>query len=296
MKHQFKRGLIPLFFMLFLHSFLYAQKVQLIWTASADTAISHYGIYRSNHIDSTFTLIGTVNHPDTIYYDETIQIGTYYYYAATAIDIFSNESGFSNIVEIETTPTPVELSAFTARIDDNDVILEWGTASESNNYGFEIQRSKNDHQAFNKIGFVNGNGTTSNPHFYRYVDENLENGTYYYRLKQIDFTGEYEYSHTIEVSVGLPTEFRLYQNNPNPFNSSTLISYNLPKNGHVELTIHNITGQLVYKLVDEIQQAGHHTVHWDGINFEGKNVSSGLYVYRIKSLGRVEFRRMLYLR
>ena len=281
--------------MLFLYSFSHAQKVQLIWTASSDSSISHYGIYRSNHIDSTFTLIGTVNHPDTTCYDETIQLGTHYYYAATAIDIFSNESGFSNIVEIETTPTPVELSAFTACLDNNDVILEWGTASESNNYGFEIQRSKNDRQAFNKIGFVNGNGTTSNPHPYHYVDENLENATYYYRLKQIDFSGEYEYSHTIEVSVGLPSEFCLYQNNPNPFNSSTLISYNLPKSGHVELTIHNITGQMVYKLVDDFQQAGHHTVHWDGINFEGIKVSSGLYFYRIRRLGRSEFRRMILL-
>ena len=275
---------------------MYAQSVQLIWTGSDHPDISHYGIYRTTHIDSSFTLINTVSHPDSTYLDEGIQWDLHYCYAATSVDSYGNESGFSNVVEIDVPAVPVELSGFSVHSNNSDAILEWTTATESNNYGFEVQRSQNNPSTFKKIGFIHGNGTTATPKHYRFVDKDLPNGKYYYRLKQIDYNGDYEFSDTIQISIGLPGEFRLDQNHPNPFNSSTMISYSLFKSGHVELTICNMNGQEVYRLVDEFQEAGVYNFNWNGINFNGTKVTSGLYFYRIKALNSSKFRRMIVLR
>lgn len=274
---------------------LYAQKVQLIWESSSEPTILNYGIYRSTHIDSTFTLLDNVSHPDSIYADESIT-ETHYCYAVTAIDSFGNESNFSNIVEIDVPTTPVELSTFAARAEGSNAILEWSTASESNNYGFEIQRRENIGGDFKRTGFEKGRGTTSELNIYHFVDCDLPQGTYLYRLKQIDYDGTFEFSNNAEVTIGQPREFKLYQNYPNPFNPTTTISYSLPQSGHVELTIYNIKGEEICRLVDGYQRGGEHTVKWDGINFEGAAVSSGLYIYKIKSFGKVEFRRMVFLR
>jgi len=299
MKCQLRKGYICPFIVLLLFykvTITFAQSVQLTWGISENPNISHYGIYRTTHLDSSFTLIGTVSHPDSTYTDEDIQLNTHYYYAATSIDIFDNESGFSNTVEIETTPIPVELSAFTARIDMNNVILEWGTASESNNYGFEIQRCQNEIKLFQKIGFVNGNGTTTTPNKYSFIDKDLSKNQYQYRLKQIDYNGDFEFSKVIEISVGPIEEFRLYQNYPNPFNPTTTILYSLPQSCHVELKIYNVNGQEVYKLVDEFQVAGQHNVKWDSSDFHTAKISSGVYYYRIKALSYTKLRRMILLK
>lgn len=270
--------------------------MQLYWSPSKNSDISHFGIYRTTHIDSSFTLINTINHPDSIYIDEEIQWNSHYCYAATSVDKYGNESGFSNIVEIDVPATPVELIGFSAYVDGDDAILEWSTATESSNYGFEIQRSLNNTMTFCRIGFVNGNGTTAIPKQYRFIDEELQIGSYYYRLKQIDYNGDYEFSAIITVSIGLPHEFRLYQNHPNPFNPSTTISYSLPHSSHVELRIYNMNGQEVYKLVDEFQEAGNYKVNWDGIDFKGTKVPSGMYFYRIGALNGSKFRRMIYIK
>jgi len=298
MRFRFIWGYFSLFFVTVLGlqlSKLYAQGVQLIWNVSEDSDVTHYGIYRTTDLDSSFTLINTVSHPDSSYLDETIQWNSHYYYAATSLDQAGNESGFSNIVAIET-PTPVELSAFSAHVDNDDAILEWSTASESNNYGFEIQRNHNNSSKFEKIGLVNGKGTTSAPNHYRFVDSGLANGSYYYRLKQADYDGTYEFSNVIEIAVGIPGDFRLYQNHPNPFNSSTMISYSLPQDCHVKLTIYNINGRAVYKLVDEFQPAGNYNLNWDGIDSQGTAVSSGVYYYKMETQNDTKFRRMIMLR
>ena len=299
MKYQFQRGYISLFFVIILYliaTITFGQSVELIWTVSEDPNISYYGIYRTTHLDSSFTLIGTVNHPDSTYIDEDIQLNTHYYYAATSIDIFDSESGFSNFVEIETTPTPVELSVFKAHTNNNDVVLEWSTETESSNYGFEIQRNQNEIKLFQKIGFVSGNGTTTTPNKYSFIDENLSKNKYYYRLKQIDYNGDFEFSNVVEISVGPIEEFRLYQNYPNPFNPTTTISYSLPQSCHVELKIYNINGQEVYKLVDEFQEAGFYDYIWEGIDFKGTKLVSGWYFYRLRTTNNSIFRRMILLK
>jgi len=177
---------------------------------------------------------------------------------------------------------PVELTSFSANAGNGQVMLTWVTESETNNFGFDIERSE-DGIDFQKIGFVEGKGTTIVPQQYVFVDEKLAPGTYYYRLKQIDLDGAFEYSDAINVTVTPPKEFALAQNYPNPFNPTTTIRYDLPVSSHVVLTVYNILGKEVKTLVDAEQSAGIKTVVWDGTNKIGEPVSSGVYIYTLKA-------------
>lgn len=294
-KINYSTGLLLFMFIhLFLKMDVIAQVIELHWTPNGETDLSHYRIYRSVHMDSGFALIDTVIHPDTAFVDENIQLNSTYFYAVTVVDSAGNESDFSNISEVETyVSTPVELTTFSGHIEKNAVILEWSTATESNNFGFEVQKSK-DGLAFTKIGFVQGHGTTVTQNRYQFVDSDMTQDMFYYRLKQMDTNGDFEFSNVIQISTALPDEFHLFQNYPNPFNPETTISYNLPRGSHVDLTIYNVNGQQVRKLIDEFQKAGKFTVTWDGTEESGAPVSSGVYFYRIKALHSAIFRKMIF--
>jgi len=178
-------------------------------------------------------------------------------------------------------PVPVELVSFSFQLNENDVKLEWATATESSNLGFEVQRQFSNNQKFKKIDFVKGNGTATHSNCYKYIDQNLKPGLYYYRLKQIDYNGTFEYSPSIEVKINLPFRFELQQNYPNPFNASTMISYQLPKTSFVNLIIYDLMGREIRNLVAEKQIAGGHQVIWDGFDERNFLVDSGIYFYRI---------------
>ena len=188
-------------------------------------------------------------------------------------------------------PLPVELSAFSASVIGKTVKLNWITATEVNNYGFDVERMSNGKgqtsDNWNKIGFVNGNGNSNSPKSYSYEDKNLSAGKYSYRLKQIDNDGQFEYSKTIEVDFGVPTKFELSQNYPNPFNPSTTIKFSLPEAANVKLTIFNILGQEVKTLVNEFKEVGVHT-----INFNSDGIDSGVYIYRIEAGSFTQTRKM----
>jgi len=172
-------------------------------------------------------------------------------------------------------PVPVELTSFTATTNKNSVKLNWKTATETNNSGFEIQRKKT---TWESIGFVNGQGTTTEENNYSFVDENLTTGKYQYRLKQIDFNGSYEYSETIDVQVLSPTEYTLSQNYPNPFNPATTIKYSIPASGFVKLAILNTIGEEIETLVNEYKSEGVHDVI-----FNAENIPSGIYFYKLET-------------
>jgi len=171
---------------------------------------------------------------------------------------------------------PVELESFTAEAMGNDVILNWTTATETNNQGFEIERSFG--EEFFVIGFISGMGTTSESHNYSFTDKNVESGHYSYRLKQVDFDGKYEYSKIVDVTVTAPFNFSLSQNYPNPFNPSTTIKYSIPTTEFVTLRIYDLFGQEVTTLVNEQKPQGDYSV-----NFDGSNLASGVYLYKIKA-------------
>jgi Secretion system C-terminal sorting domain len=173
---------------------------------------------------------------------------------------------------------PVELSSFTASVNENDVTLNWVTASEINNQGFEIER--NSGNGFEIVGYITGFGTTTESHSYSYVDGSLQEGSYTYRLKQIDFDGTFEYSEAVEVDVNAPSVFALEQNYPNPFNPSTQINFSLAVDSRVSLTVFDVLGQEVANLISGNLAAGSHE-----FNFNASNINSGVYFYRIDAAG-----------
>ena len=188
-------------------------------------------------------------------------------------------------------PFPVELVSFSANISDNGIILKWLTATEVNNYGFEVQRS-NKADKWDILGFVEGQGNSNSPKEYIYTDAIVSfSGTYCYRLKQIDNDGSYEYSGKIEVNFDSPNDFKLNQNYPNPFNPSTTISFSLPVSDNVSLQIFNALGEEIISLVESFMVSGVHT-----FNFNAEGLTSGLYVYQLSTSNVIQTRKMLYLK
>jgi len=169
----------------------------------------------------------------------------------------------------------VELISFIAEVSNKNVILSWITATEINNYGFEIER-KQSGVDWAKIGFIQGNGTTIKENIYNYADENIETGEYYYRLKQIDYDGSFEYSTELEVVIEIFYDFNLEQNYPNPFNPGTSINYSIREKGLVNLKVFDILGKEVAVLINENQGAGNYSVQ-----FNASNLPSGIYFYKI---------------
>lgn len=184
------------------------------------------------------------------------------------------------------TTVPVELTSFLANVDRNIVNLNWKTATETNNHGFQVER-KTANSTWQTIGFVNGNGTTTEMQSYSYSDKNLLTGNYSYRLKQIDFNGNFEYSNIIEAEVVAVNKFELAQNYPNPFNPSTKITFSIPQAGNVKLSVYNLLGQDVKTLVNGFTSEGTHTV-----NFDASNLNSGVYIYKIEANNFTQTRKM----
>ena len=191
-------------------------------------------------------------------------------------------------------PLPVELSSFTAIESKGQVTLKWITETEIDNYGFEVERALSSTtrlQGWEKIGFVQGSGNSNSPKEYSYIDKKLIGGSKFkYRLKQIDNTGQYEYSNEVEVNL-IPTEYALFQNYPNPFNPSTTIRYQLPKESKVAIKIYSILGSEVMELLNEQKEAGTYE-----IEFNAEALSSGTYIYRIIAGDFIQTKKMILLR
>jgi hypothetical protein len=190
----------------------------------------------------------------------------------------SGSNGNFSIVRLTADdPVPVEITTFTASVSDNNVILQWETASETNNYGFEVQR-KSINSEFEVLGFISGSGTTTESRTYFFTDSKLISGEYYYRLKQLDFDGSFSYSDEIAVEVETPAEYALEQNYPNPFNPTTNITFSLAEASVVKMAVYNLLGQKVSVILDEQREAGSHS-----ITFDASELPSGTYFYTIET-------------
>ena len=194
-----------------------------------------------------------------------------------------------NVVELTAGILPVELSSFNANVNGTSVTLNWSTASELNNNGFEVQRKSGDE--FVTIAFVKGAGSTTEIQNYSYSDENLLVGKYSYRLKQVDFNGTFEYSNVINVDLFSPNEFVLDQNYPNPFNPSTIISFSVPQSSFVTLKVYDVLGNEVSTLVNETKEAGKYN-----ISFDASGLSNGVYFYSINSDNFTSTKKMLLMK
>ena len=190
-------------------------------------------------------------------------------------------------------PLPVELVSFTGNLNKNCVDLKWQTKTEINNYGFDIECSVQDENNWEKIGFVEGNGNSNSPKYYIFSDEKITFGKYYYRLKQIDNDGKFTYSNIVKVEVGdFPGDFVLDQNYPNPFNPSTSIRFAVKREQEIKLNVYDILGNKVATLFDNKAEANR--VY--EVDFSGKTLSSGIYIYRLESDSFIESNKMLLLK
>ncbi len=200
-------------------------------------------------------------------------------------------------------PTPVELTSFTATAEEGKVILKWQTATETNDNGFEVERSQKPDvgdlrsdggsQSWEDIGFVRGNGTTTQSNSYSFVD-NLTPSlahTLNYRLKQIDFDGSYKYSNVVKVSFTNPTGFSLEQNYPNPFNPTTTIKYAIAKEANVTLKVYDVLGKEVATLVNEVKQPGNYEVE-----FDASKLTTGIYFYHFQAGNYSQVKKMILLK
>ncbi|HMR41865.1 MAG TPA: T9SS type A sorting domain-containing protein, partial [Ignavibacteria bacterium] len=212
--------------------------------------------------------------------------------AAEIIPEASALAGFKGFAIVNDFVLPVELSSFVSFVNGNNVKLNWTTAAETNNSGFEIERSQKNiinPGQWVLTGSVKGNGNSSVPVDYTFTDKNLNAGNYSYRLKQTDFNGNSEYFYLEnEVVIGVPGEYELSQNYPNPFNPETNIRFNIPTDGKVKLTVFDISGKEVASLINDYRTAGYYS-----ISFNASGLSSGVYYYMLSSGEFSNVRKMI---
>jgi len=192
-------------------------------------------------------------------------------------------SSFSEFALTDATaPLPVILSYFGAEVKERNVNLKWITEIEINNKGFDIERRNiniENNAEWKKIEFVDGKGNTNQPTAYEFNDSRLSSGKYRYRLKQIDYNGNFEYfelTNPSEITIGAPDRVELSQNYPNPSNPKTLIDYQLSFTGKVSIKVYDISGREVAALVNDIKEPGFYSSE-----FDGSQLASGIYIYRL---------------
>ncbi len=231
-----------------------------------------------------------VGYGGTIIYSTDLGVTWHSHYSGTSTDLYSasfiNElkgwvCGNDQLILHNTNGIPVELVSFSGVQENDRVLLSWITSTETNNFGFGIERKIT--ERWEEIGFVKGSGTTTEMQYYSFEDSDLQkvnNNKVLYRLKQYDLDGSFNYSQEIEIFVELITNYFLYQNYPNPFNPSTTITFELPRESYVILNILNSIGEQISTIANGEYSAGTHK-----IIFNASNLSSGLYIYRIKTVG-----------
>ncbi|MCK4641080.1 MAG: T9SS type A sorting domain-containing protein, partial [Candidatus Marinimicrobia bacterium] len=240
---------------------------------------------RSNNAAASWTDLNVTPDTEANTLTKTLQTGTEYILGST---------GDNSL--------PVELASFTATAGNGKVKLHWITESEIENLGFNMYCSANSNVKFLIINdeLIPGVGSSSQRHEYEYVDKGLTNGvTYRYKLEDVDYSGNTELHGPVSatpIESAFPAEFRLYPNYPNPFNPVTTISYDLPDDGFVELSVYNMRGEKVTTLMQGNQEAGSYRMNWDGTSQSGDMVASGIYFLRIASGSYSRTSKMIFIR
>jgi endonuclease I len=283
---------------------------QGVETTSAEN-IANYTI--SNGIGNPTSAQAGYNSDDkkVLLTTSSLTAGSIYYVQVSNVASLTKETVVNNsigAIDVDSS-LPVELVSFTGNFEDGQTILRWTTATEIDNYGFEIQRAIDNGPAspnngyaatsWETLGFVQGHGNSNSPKEYSFIDVNPFAGKMFYRLKQIDADGSFEYSETIEINGGGTIEkFELSQNYPNPFYknggaSSTTIKYTIPfsYNGNVTLKVYDALGKEVATLTEKNNSPGVHTVV-----FNAANLSSGIYFFILNAEGHRLIKKGLLLK
>jgi hypothetical protein len=205
-----------------------------------------------------------------------------YYYRVRAVG--GNSTSLNSETITVNNPLPVELSSFTSKVDGRNVNLNWETKTEKNSDKFVIEKQTIS-ASWESIGSVKAAVLSNSTKQYSFSDKNLNTGVYQYRLKMIDNDGSFKYSSLTEAAVSSPKNFELLQNYPNPFNPSTKINYNLPSDSRVTLEVFNVLGMRVGQLVNKDQSAGFYSVDFN--SSLNKNITSGVYLYKITAVDKV---------
>lgn len=254
--------------------------VDLNWTDNSGNE-SGFRIQRKDD-SNIFTDAGTVD-ADVTSFTDSVQNPTTYTYRVIAFND-SAVSDYSNEKEIVITQIPVELISFNVNVSGNKVLLNWNTATEKNNRGFAIERGIDDNWL--QIGFVPGQGTTIEKHFYSFTDDFTNkpySGSVYYRIKQIDYDGSYKYSSTVMINLHVKSQgYYLEQNYPNPFNPETKIRFNIPEESKVQIQIVNVLGKVIAEISDGIMSSGIYEKNWNASAF-----ASGVYYVKMNAESRV---------
>ena len=279
------------------------------WGASA-VMTGHDHVYERITVDGFPYFVNGLGGRSKYSFDTPIpgsQVRYNEYYGAMLVEAYEDSINFKfisvndDIIDSYTLSNviPVELISFTGILIENKIHLIWLTATELNNYGFEIFRShlmysnnsETEATVWKKIGFLPGHGTTTEKQSYYFIDESVMSGNYQYRLKQIDYDGSFEYSNIVEVEVKILSNSTLRQNYPNPFNPNTVIKYQIPKKSFVTLKVYDVLGNEVVTLVNEEKAAGGYEVM-----FKGGKLTSGIYFYQFNAGSFVETKKMVLMK
>jgi len=190
--------------------------------------------------------------------------------------------------------TAVEMAEFMAWFNEGkrSVVVQWSTSHERDNIGFDVYRSRSENGEYEKITdtFIPSQESGE----YSFMDKSVRVGqVYYYKLQNIDARGVEREFGPVMIKVPAPQKFMLTQNYPNPFNPVTSIRYTLPSREMVTLTIYNMMGQHVVTLVDTEQESGYYVAEWDGKDRSGQNVSTGIYIYQLRTSREKVTKRMI---
>ena len=187
---------------------------------------------------------------------------------------------------------PILLNQFSFNVIQNNIKLQWTTTEEINNSEFDVERKLIKESEWKNVGSVKGCGTINHTQNYIFEDKNLNSGTYNYRLKQIDYNGNFEYFDLkSNVVIGKPGSFNISQNYPNPSNPKTKINYEVAIDAKVSIKIYDIIGREVLTLVDQKQSAGYYSVI-----FDGTNMASGVYFYRFESGNYTDTKKLVLIK
>jgi hypothetical protein len=214
-------------------------------------------------------------------------VGETYYYRVRGYNAKRSWGDWSGLLKVLVVPSAVELTSFSATAANNGVEVRWRTESEQDCDHWLIERSTSEEGGFAEVGKVAGHLSTNEPHQYSYTDNwNLESGTYYYRLAEVDVNGIKTYYGPMLAEFGgkdLPLSYQLEKAFPNPFGQITNIKYQIAGSGPVSLKIYNIAGQELRMLVNEDKKMGSYEVKWDGKDSRGQTAANGVYLYKMKA-------------
>ncbi len=250
-------------------------------------------LYKNGVLDASTTdgyEPNTITRTDQYLGRQNMSWDQWFYGYMDDLRIYSRELTAAEVLNLYNEPLPVKLKSFNYEIAGQSVKLVWQTATEINNYGFEIHR-KSENSNWIKIGFTNGYGNSNSIKNYSFIDRPTGGKNFVYRLKQIDFDGRFEYSNDLMFSLDIPDKFYIYQNHPNPFNPITKIKYEIPAESKIKLSVFDLLGREVSVLVNEILSAGIYET-----TFDASALCSGVYFYTLGSGKNFVTKRMILMK